>query len=64
MQIAKAGGADVTGVRSPGNVELVRSLGADHVIDYSTHDFAKGGERYDVCSTTWGIVRWRTASGC
>jgi NADPH:quinone reductase-like Zn-dependent oxidoreductase len=40
-------GADVTGVCSTGNVDLVRSLGADHVIDYSREDFTKGDQRYD-----------------
>jgi len=48
VQIAKALGAEVTGVCSTKNVDLVRSLGADHVIDYSREDFRKGHERYDV----------------
>ncbi len=48
VQIAKAMGADVTGVCSGRNVEMVRSLGADHVIDYSDEDFAAGDRRYDV----------------
>jgi len=48
VQIAKSSGADVTGVCSTRNVDLVRSLGADHVIDYTKEDFAKGTERYDV----------------
>src|SRR5436190_5276856 len=46
VQIAKTFGADVTGVCSSRNVDLVRSLGADHVIDYTKEDFAKGTERY------------------
>src|SRR5437762_7388514 len=48
VQIAKSFGAAVTGACSTRNVDLVRSLGADHVIDYTKEDFAKGTERYDV----------------
>jgi NADPH:quinone reductase-like Zn-dependent oxidoreductase len=48
VQIAKSFGADVTGVCSTRNVDLVRSLGADHVIDYTKEDFAKGEQRYDA----------------
>ena len=48
IQIAKSFGADVTGVCSTRNVDLVKSLGADHVIDYTKEDFAKGEQRYDV----------------
>jgi NADPH:quinone reductase-like Zn-dependent oxidoreductase len=48
VQIAKALGAEVTGVCSTRNVELVRSLGADHVIDYKHEDFTRGDRRYDV----------------
>jgi NADPH:quinone reductase-like Zn-dependent oxidoreductase len=47
VQIAKARGAKVTGVASGSKLDLVRSLGADHVIDYEKVDYTKAGERYD-----------------
>jgi NADPH:quinone reductase-like Zn-dependent oxidoreductase len=47
VQIAKAFGAEVTGVTSGRNADMVRSIGADHVIDYTKEDFTKGTERYD-----------------
>ena len=48
VQIAKSFGAEVTGVCSARNVGMVRSIGADHVIDYTREDFTKCGQRYDL----------------
>lgn len=54
VQIAKADGAQVTGVCSAAKADLVRSIGADQVIDYRTEDFADGRNRYDVILDTAG----------
>ena len=55
VQLAKnLGAAEVTGVCSTRNVELVRSIGADHVVDYSRDDFTRSGERYDLLLDTVG----------
>lgn len=61
VQIAKHLGAEVTGVASSGNVELVRALGADHVIDYTKADFTAGNARYDVVFDTAGVTDYRHA---
>src|SRR5207253_5489071 len=57
VQLAKALGAEVTGVCRTGKLDLVRSIGADHVIDYTREDFADGDPRYDLILDIGGNSR-------
>jgi NADPH:quinone reductase-like Zn-dependent oxidoreductase len=54
VQLAKHYGAEVTGVDKPGKLEMLRSIGADHVIDYTKEDFTRNGQTYDVILDTIG----------
>jgi len=58
VQIAKALGAEVTAVCSTRNVDLVRSLGADHVVDYTREDFTRSDQRYDLMFDNAGSKSW------
>lgn len=58
VQIAKTLGAEVTAVCSTRNVELARSLGADHVVDYTKNDFTRGEQRYDLLFDIAGSQSW------
>ena len=63
VQIAKALGAEVTAVCRTGNVELVRSIGADHVVDYTQEDFTQSAERYDLMLDVAGSRSWSACRG-
>lgn len=61
VQVAKSFGADVTGVCSTRNVDMLRSIGADHVVDYIHEDFTKSGQRYDLI---FDLVANHSLSAC
>jgi NADPH:quinone reductase-like Zn-dependent oxidoreductase len=61
VQLAKSYGAEVTGVDNTGKLDFMRSLGADHVIDYTREDFTKNGQRYDLILD---VVAHRSVFAC
>ena len=61
IQLARYFGADVTGVDNAGKLDMLRSIGADHVIDYTQEDFTKSGETYDVI---FDVIGKSSFSGC
>jgi NADPH:quinone reductase-like Zn-dependent oxidoreductase len=63
VQLAKHLGAEVTAVCSGANAELARALGADHVVDYTTQDFTRNGQRYDVIMDTHGSAPYARIKG-
>lgn len=64
VQLARASGAEVTGVCGPSNLELVRSLGASKVLDYTAPDFTMAGETYDVVIDAVGKLSGAAVKGC